>query len=443
MAVLLALTVHLIQIAQHRSRETLRESEVRLKVALDAAHMGTWDSNLLTGDLFWSESVEPLFGLAPGTFGGTREAFYELVHPEDRETVSQAVTRAVEEGVDFDVEHRTVWPDGTVRWVENKGRVFRDEAGKSVHLLGTVMDITGRKRAEEALRKAHNELERRVEERTADLKAANEQLHKEIAERKRAEEELKAFAARLEQSNRELQDFAYVASHDLQEPLRKLQAFGDRLKARYGEAFDDRGRDFLERMQDAAGRMQVLISDLLTLSRITTKAQPFVPINLAEVAREVVSDLEVHIERTGGRVDVGDLPTIEADPMQMRQLFQNLIGNGLKFHRQGAAPVVKVSGTHNGAVQRPAEASLADAVCQITVEDNGIGLDEKYLDRIFVPFQRLHTRSEYEGTGMGLAICRKIVERHRGSITAESRPGQGAKFIATLPVRQRAGEEIP
>ena len=185
------------------------------------------------------------------------------------------------------------------------------------------------------------------------------------------------------------------------------------------------------------------ISDLLTLSRITTKAQPFVPINLAEVAREVVSDLEVHIERTGGRVDVGDLPTIEADPMQMRQLFQNLIGNGLKFHRQGAAPVVKVSGTHNGAVQRPAEASLADAVCQITVEDNGIGLDEKYLDRIFVPFQRLHTRSEYEGTGMGLAICRKIVERHRGSITAESRPGQGAKFIATLPVRQRAGEEIP
>ena len=269
------------------------------------------------------------------------------------------------------------------------------------------------------------QLEQRVEERTAELKTANEQLEGEIAERKRAEEELKAFTASLEQSNRELQEFAYVASHDLQEPLRKIRAFGDLLKSDKGGTISDQGQDYLERMQNAAARMETLVSDLLTLSRVTTRAQPFAPVDLSEVAGGVVSDLEVQIERTGGRVEVGDLPTIDADSTQMRQLFQNLIGNGLKFHRPEEAPVVKVYGAHS---EHPSENKL----CQISVEDNGIGFDEKYLDRIFTPFQRLHSRSEYEGTGMGLAICRKIVERHRGEITAESAPGEGTRFIITL-----------
>jgi PAS domain S-box-containing protein len=254
---------------------------------------------------------------------------------------------------------------------------------------------------------------------------ANAQLY---AEHKRAEEELGRKARELTRSNAELEQFAYVASHDLQEPLRKIQAFGDRLKTHCHHALDERGRDYLQRMQNAARRMQSLINDLLTFSRVTTRGQPFVPVNLTEVAEEVVSDLEAHIQRTGGRVEVGDLPTIEADPVQERQLLQNLIDNGLKFHRPEEAPVVKVNG------------KLLDDRCEITVQDNGIGFDEKYLDRIFTIFQRLHARFEYEGTGVGLALCRKIAERHGGNITAQSTPGKGATFIVTLSVKQPKGE---
>jgi PAS domain S-box-containing protein len=265
----------------------------------------------------------------------------------------------------------------------------------------------------------------------------HEQARREIAERKQAEAELKIYAAKLERSNRELESFAYMASHDLQEPLRKVQAFGDRLKAKYGGVLGDQGLDYLERMQNAGVRMQTLINDLLTYSRVTTKAQPFVSVDLAQVVRGVLSDLETRIEQVGGRVEVGDLPAIEADPTQMRQLLQNLIGNALKFHREGETPVVKIHAeTLNGRGEGAVGVCPGDGLCQIVVEDNGIGFDEKYVERIFQVFQRLHGRSEYEGTGIGLATCRKIVERHGGSITAKSAPGQGATFIVTLPVRQ-------
>jgi light-regulated signal transduction histidine kinase (bacteriophytochrome) len=252
------------------------------------------------------------------------------------------------------------------------------------------------------------------------------------------------YSQELARSNAELQQFASVASHDLQEPLRKIQAFGNRLKDKYGETLADQGRDYLDRMQNAAGRMQALIDDLLILSRITTKAQPFIPVNLTQVTQEVLSDLEVRIQQTGARVEVGELPTIHADPVQMRQLLQNLISNALKFHRDGEPQIVKIYSrqlvTPEG--NQPIESSPVPELCQIIVEDNGIGFDEKYLDRIFNVFQRLHGRSEYEGTGMGLAICRKIAERHGGTITAKSTPGEGATFIVTLPLKQRIGENI-
>ncbi len=270
-----------------------------------------------------------------------------------------------------------------------------------------------------------------------------EQTQQELSARRQAEARLMRYAAKLEWSNRELQDFAYVASHDLQEPLRKIQAFGDRLEAKHGQSLDERGRDYLARMQNAAGRMQTLINDLLTYSRVTTKAQPFQTVDLEQVARGVVSDLEVRIEQVGGRVEVGDLPTIEADPTQIRQLLQNLISNGLKFHRQDETPIVTVRATCcNGHQEGQAGDSLDDPkFCRIMVEDNGIGFDEKYADRIFQVFQRLHGRGEYEGTGIGLATSRKIAERHGGDIAAKSKPGQGATFIVTLPVRQNKGEE--
>jgi PAS domain S-box-containing protein len=240
----------------------------------------------------------------------------------------------------------------------------------------------------------------------------------------------------LARSNAELQQFASIASHDLQEPLRKIQAFGNRLQEKYGEVLSEQGRDYIERMQNAAQRMQTLIDDLLVFSRITTKAQPFVPVSLAGVTREVLSDLEVLIQQTGGCVEVDELPTIDADPLQMRQLLQNLIGNALKFYRENELPFVRIYSQIIGQERESAENSVSAALCQITVEDNGIGFDQKYRDRIFQVFQRLHGRSEYKGTGMGLAICRKIAERHGGSITTESMPGQGAKFIVTLPVNQ-------
>ena len=328
---------------------------------------------------------------------------------------------------------------------EEEHVLFQEVAGDIAFALYSIELEEERVRAEEELKRtlaeladsqaaALNMMEDAEEARRA-AERANEDLRKEIAERVRVE-------AELERSNRELERFAYVASHDLQEPLRKVQAFGDRLKTKYAPALDERGRDYLERMQDAARRMQAMINDLLTFSRVATRANPFVPVDLRQVVQEAVSDLEIRIEQTGGRVEIGpaagsgqaDLPTIEADPTQMRQLLENLIGNGLKFHREGVVPVVKVASK----VIKQREGEL----CQILVEDNGIGFDEKYLDRIFQPFQRLHGRDKYAGTGIGLAICRKIAERHGGSIAAKSAPGRGATFIVTLPVSHSSQQLI-
>lgn len=260
---------------------------------------------------------------------------------------------------------------------------------------------------------------------------------RDVTQLKRAEEKLKTYMTKLEWSNRELQDFAFVASHDLQEPLRKIQAFGDQLKTKYKESLNDEGRDYLGRMQNAANRMQTLIQALLNYSRVTTKAEPFSPVDLTGLIKEVVSDLEMNVRETGGQVEVGKFPSLEADSNQMRQLFQNLISNGLKFRRQ-EKPTIRIYGSP---FRSPEEKGVLSegGQYQIFVEDNGIGFDEKYLDRIFIPFQRLHGRDTYEGTGIGLAVCRKIVERHGGSITAKSTPGKGSTFIITLPMRQPKG----
>jgi signal transduction histidine kinase len=256
---------------------------------------------------------------------------------------------------------------------------------------------------------------------------------------------LNAYAEQLKQSNRELQDFASIASHDLQEPLRKVQAFGERLNERYAPALGEEGRDYIERMQSAAARMQQMIEDLLAYSRVTTRAQALEPVDLSEILGEVLSDLEIRLERTGGRVEAGALPSVEADPMQMRQLLQNLVGNALKFHRPDAPPVVRVYAqdhrkeTPDRGDGKSHPSPPSNSHVRIVVEDNGIGFDEKRLEEMFKPFHRLHGRSEYEGSGMGLAICRKIAERHGGSIQAQSKPGQGARFIVTLPAKNDGG----
>lgn len=286
-------------------------------------------------------------------------------------------------------------PDSPKRWSISSKVLWRDRQGNILGTVGVTRDIH-------------------------EMKAAQEALHN-------SEEKLRQLAAQLERSNRELADFAYVASHDLQEPLRKITVFGERLKELNANLAPESG-DCLNRMQKAAGRMQVLINDLLAFSRVTTRAQPFTSVNLAETAAGVLEDLEGRLEMVKGQVEVGTLPVIDAEPLQMRQLLQNLIGNALKFRRPEVPPVVNV-----GAQIIPDPESPEKKLCRLTVSDNGIGFDEKYVDRIFNAFQRLHTRDEYEGTGMGLAIVRKIALYHGGNITAKSSPGEGSTFILTIP----------
>jgi PAS domain S-box-containing protein len=380
-----------------QSAEALRKSEERFKLVARATNDAIRDWDLLTGEVWWNEAFYNAFGYRPGEVSPGPESWTDRIHAGDAERVSRGVRELLEGGGDgWADEYRFRRADGSYAVVFDRGYVVRDGEGSPVRLLGSMMDIT---------------------------------------ERKRDEAKLAVYAARLERSNRELQDFASVASHDLQEPLRKIRAFGDRLAAKWGVALGDGGGDYIRRMQSAAGRMQTLINDLLMFSRVESKARPFVEVDLGVVAREVIADLEVQIEQAGAAVEVGGLPVVEADPLQMRQLLQNLIGNSLKYRRQGTKPVVKVYGeaSEDGG---PHGNGAGGPPLRILVEDNGIGFDEKYLDRIFTVFQRLHGRTEYQGTGIGLAVCRKIVERHGGGITARSAPQEGATFVVTLPAKQ-------
>jgi light-regulated signal transduction histidine kinase (bacteriophytochrome) len=291
-----------------------------------------------------------------------------------------------------------------------------------------------RRKTELALRVLNRSLDRQVQERTVALTTANADLQRENAARQQAEASLKSSLEELARSNSELEHFAHVASHDLQEPLRKILVFGDRLKVKGAKELGDQGKDYVERMQSAAHRMQALIDALLTFSRVTTQPRPFAPVDLTAVARTIASDLEVSIQRVNGRVQIGELPTIEADAMQIGQVLQNLIANALKFHRPGVAPFIEISA--EGVHGQSCDGAPAPPMCHISVSDNGIGFEEQYSEKIFQPFQRLFSRDEYEGTGMGLAICKKIIERHHGSIAVRSTPGQGTTFVLTLPVRQ-------
>jgi PAS domain S-box-containing protein len=460
--------------------------------------------------LYVSPAYEKIWGRSRETLYESPTSFTDAIHPEDRDHVLEGIKDHARGSWDF--EYRIVHPDGSVRWIHDRGFPVRDEKGTLYLMTGVASDITERKSMEMLLqdqneffetifsnihfliaymddrfnfiqvnnayaKAAGKQPEFFVDKNHFDLypHAENEAIFRKVVEtgesyhafervfeypdqtgkgltywdwslqpttdekgkvtglvlslidvtdQKKAQEALSEYAQKLERSNKELQEFASVASHDLQEPLRKIQAFGDRLMTKYGEPLGPRGLDYLERMLSASKRMQALIAALLEYSRVTTKAKPFISIDLAEVVREVVSNLEMLLEETKGRVSMAPLPSIEADPYQMLQLFQNLIGNGLKFRQEKCSPLVTVN------------AQQDDSVCQITIEDNGIGFDEKHLDRIFMPFQRLHGRFEYGGAGMGLAICRKIAERHGGSITAKSTPGQGSQFTVTLPIKQ-------
>lgn len=249
------------------------------------------------------------------------------------------------------------------------------------------------------------------------------EINRDVTDRKSAEQALRSNMARLELINSELQEFAFVASHDLQEPLRKIQTFCDMLKTRHAASLDQAGAGYLDRAINSATRMRQLLDDLLQYSRVATGPEPFKEVELGKIMKESADIFEQQIKETGGRIEIANLPKVEVDESQMIHLFRNLIDNALKF-RGDKSPVIEVFAVCDG------------GVCDIAVKDNGIGFEQQYAERIFKPFQRLHGRSEYDGTGMGLAICRKIAERHGGSIRAEGKPGEGATFIVRLPVRQ-------
>lgn len=284
-------------------------------------------------------------------------------------------------------------------------------------------DITERRAAELILRGAHDELERRVRERTAELEERNAQLQQEIQERRRAEKLLAEQARELARSNADLEQFASVASHDLQEPLRMVASYTQLLGKRYRNRLDGDADEFMGFIVDGALRMQRLINDLLTFSRVGSRGKGFQPVDLATSVAQVRINLRAAIDESGARISTGTLPVVNADATQMEQLLQNLIGNAIKF-RKGPAPRVHI------------DARREDAAWRITVQDDGIGIDARYAERIFVIFQRLHTAAEYPGTGIGLAICKKIVERHGGQIGVQSTPGEGTSFSFTLPDRE-------
>lgn len=262
-----------------------------------------------------------------------------------------------------------------------------------------------------------------------ELEHQNETLASKVTERT---QELTLYSDELSRSNRELEEFAFVASHDLQEPLRKIQAFSDRLETMFKDELGEKGIDYIARMKNAAQRMSNLINDLLEFSRVTTRGKDFVDTDLKQVLNEIISDLEIAIKESKAQVSISDMPVIQADPSQMQQLFLNLVSNAVKFRREGVAPIITVDYQHHSEFSDDHNTEIEWQV--ITVKDNGIGFSQEYTDKIFVPFQRLHGRSEYKGTGIGLSVCRRIVERHGGTITAQSKIGEGATFIIKLPV---------
>jgi PAS domain S-box-containing protein len=379
------------------TEHSLREGERRFRELADAMPQIVWGARADGHFDYYNRRWYEFTGRPEGPSGDASWA--DVVHPDDQKDALARWHSAIKTGQAYEIEYRLRKKEGDYRWYLTRALPVRNDSDSIMRWFGTCTDID---------------------------------------ERKRTEDQLRASTVKLLQSNRELEDFAAVASHDLQEPLRKIHSFVGCLRDEQASVLNAEGRNYLDRIQSASARMTTLVADLLEFSRVSSKGKALIPVNLDDVIKGVVSDLEGRLAETGGRVEVGALPTVASDALQMRQLLQNLIGNGLKFHKKGEAPVVRVDAEIIEGLDADGRTQPGGA-CRLSVTDNGIGFDEKYLDRVFTIFQRLHGRGDYEGTGIGLAICRRIVERHGGTITARSKPGHGATFIVTMPLQQRNG----
>lgn len=378
-----------------RGEIALRDSEHRFRFLAENSTDIISRMDVEGVHLYVSPASRRLIGYDPEELIG--HACFTFWHHEDVDNAQQCWRELLESPDGHTFAIRVRHKNGHYVWLETTGRRVTTEDGRLTEIHATSRDIT---------------------------------------QRKHAEEELRMFAAQLEQSNRELQEFAGVASHDLQEPLRKIQAFAGRLRAKLSDSLSEEGTDYLDRMERAAARMQGLINDLVVFSRVTFKGQPFTTVNLNDLIQEVVGELQLQIRSHSAEIEVGNLPTIEADRIQMKQLLFHLVDNALKFHKPDVPPVIRIF-----AKDHQSGRAAAGRMMHLSIQDNGLGFDEKYLDRIFAVFERLHGRSEYDGTGIGLAVCKKIVERHAGSITARSTPGEGTTFLVVLPYRQLRGDD--
>ncbi len=375
---------HLQKIVQERTIE-LGAALERLQLAVDAAEAGTGTWDVGTNLVYFDHRLEQMFGLSPGNPAITYAAAMERVHPDDIALLEVTLAKALGGNGRFTGEFRVKAPGGRFRTLSARGVTVQDADGRPERMTGLCQDITER-------RQSHEELERRVELRTAELI----------------------------RSNRELEQFAYVASHDLQEPLRMVSSYLELLKQRYREHLDQDAQDFIKYAVDGSARMKCLIDDLLMYSRIGTRGKLFEPTDSLKVLEQALANLRIAIEESGAAISWDPLPIVHADDTQLIQLFQNLVGNAIKY-RSSDIPTIKIT------VEQQNHSWL------FRLTDNGIGIDPRYAERIFVIFQRLHTRSQYQGTGIGLAICKKIVERHGGRIWLDKSVEKGATFCFTLP----------
>jgi PAS domain S-box-containing protein len=363
-----------------RAENKLKEAREKLNIALENGNIGIWEWNLKTDEVIWDERMEKMFGLEPGTFGKTFKAFAALLNEEDISHIQKSIGNALEKGSPVETIFRTKSINGKSKYISSKALVNRDKDQNPVSLTGVCFDVTAmREGAEQLVLKLNEELLR---------------------------------------SNKELEQFAYVASHDLQEPLRMVSSFTQLLSMRYKDQLDQEAQEFIKFAVDGALRMQNLINDLLEYSRVQTRGKDLSVTDMHDILGQTVNNLSIKIQEKNALVTNDELPTVLADGGQMVQLFQNLIGNALKFCK--TTPMVHIS----------AKEEKDDYL--FSVKDNGIGIEPQYFDRIFQIFQRLHPKDEYGGTGIGLAICRRIVERHGGKIWVESQPGEGTEFKFTI-----------
>jgi PAS domain S-box-containing protein len=368
--------------------------------------------------LYNSPSYERILGYSSEQLKTTPAL--EQIHPDDRETVKEAAAEATRNGVGRRIEYRMRHMDGSWRVLESTASTILKDDGTVDKLVIVNRDITDRRRAEESLEEYRNHLEDLVERRTAELRKANEQLEQDIMERTRMQQELTRKMEELARSNADLEQFAYVASHDLQEPLRMVASYTQLLARRYRGKLDADADEFIGFAVDGANRMQQLIEDLLNYSRLTTTGKAPTLTRSESACKAAIGNLQESIKDSNAVVHVGTLPTVLADAHQLMALFQNLIGNAIKY-RDVRKPEIHVSARPEG------------REWVFSVRDNGIGIESQYFGRIFQMFQRLHSRRDYPGTGIGLAMCKRIVERHGGRIWLESQPGRGSTFLFTIP----------